>query len=457
MISDVLYILTGKIAYVLLGVLTASIAGTFSYLVWLFLEKGTAKFHVKVAMQFLRMVLACFLVPVVPFVILVFRKDLEFGSGILQVLTPMSVLLLVVVPICLFTLIVISIVKYWNYRKKLYLCRDNVPIEDEKYRAILDKWCQKLGIRKKIQLSFNEHIKSPAILYYKGYQIVMPTFVTDEREFNMALLHELVHLKHGDLRTKQIGAVVNVLHAFNPVIYKLRRDIEKWTEVDCDRTTCDIGKEEFSRKEYFNCLMDLKERSQKEFKMKEMCGLVENQNLVNFRVDSMLELKRDEMKTPLTGYFLTLFFLVFLTVASFGVSSYLYETWFELLVKLQAETLDTSQLEVSAMEIFGNTQLVYSKEKILDQEDSLNFTIAPKETWIFDISERNVSVVLIHVVIKKGHVLAGGIGEGDQAVSIESADDLTERVSMNHGNVQQIFIQNLEEESVKVELLVLAE
>lgn len=457
MISDVLYILTGKIAYVLLGVLTASIAGTFSYLVWLFLEKGTAKFHVKVAMQFLRMVLACFLVPIIPFVIFAFGKDLGIGDDVFQVATPMAFLILVITPICLFTLVAIAVTKYWNYRKKLYLCRDNVPIENETYCAMLDKWCGRLGIRKKVQLSFNKNIKSPAILYYKGYQIVMPTFITDEREFNMALLHELVHLKHGDLRTKQIGAVANVLHAFNPVIYKLRRDIEKWTEVDCDKTTCEIGKEEFSRKEYFDCLLDLKERSQKKFKMKEMCGLVENQNLVNFRVDAMLELKRDEMKTPLTGYLLTLFFLIFLTVGSLLISNRLYKIWYSLLVQPREETLDTSLLEISTMEIFKDTELVYAKENILNRESSLNFVIGPKETWIFDISEHNVPRILINVVIEKGHVLAGGIGEGDQAVSIDSTTDLTELVSVHHGNIKQIFIQNLEEESAEVELLVLEE
>lgn len=454
MIYDAWYIWISKIAYVLLGVLTASVAGTLSYFIWLFFEKRTAKFHVKVAMQFLRMVLACFLIPIFPFVFYIFVKGPDLGIGIILISTPMGILLSFIVPICLFALVGITMHKYLNYRKKLYLCRDNIPVEDERYHAIMKKWCEKLGIRKKVQLSFNENIKSPAILYYKGYQIVMPTYIENEREFNMAVLHELVHLKHGDLTTKQIGAIANILHAFNPVIYRLRRDIEKWTEVDCDKTTCEIGKEEFTRKEYFDCLMDLKERSQKEFNMKEMCGLVENQDLINARVDAMLELKRDEMKTPLTGYLLTWFFLVFLTVGSFLISNRVYMSWLVLFAQWQSqvETLDTPLPEISSMEIFTDSELVYSDQNILNQEDSLDFTIGPGETWIFDISKNNINTVLIGVMSENGHFLAGCIGKNDQVVSIEFTKDLTDRLTMNNGNIQHIFIQNLGSDPVNIEL-----
>lgn len=457
MIYDAWYIWISKIAYVLLGVLAASVAGTLSYFIWLFFEKETAKFHVKVAMQFLRMVLACFLIPIFPFVYYIFYKGLELGQDIVLVPTPMGIILSFVVPICLFALVGTTMHKYLNYRKKLYLCRDNIPVEDEQYCAIMKKWCERLGIRKKVQLSFNENIKSPAILYYKGYQIVMPTYIENEREFNMAVLHELVHLKHGDLTTKQIGAIANILHAFNPFIYRLRRDIEKWTEVDCDKATCEIGKEEFTRKEYFDCLMDLKTRSQKEFSMREMCGLVENQDLINARVDAMLELKRDEMKTPLTGYLLTWFFLVFLTVGSFLISNRVYMSWLVLFAQWQSqvETLDTSPSEISTLEVFADSELVYSDQNILDQEDSLDFTIGPKETWIFDVSEESLNTVFISIMGENGHFLAGGIGEDEQVISIEITENFADRLTLDNGNIQQLFIQNLGKDSVNVELLVL--
>lgn len=457
MISDVFYIWTGKIAYVLLGILAASIAGTLSYLVWLFLEKETAKFHVRVAMQFLRMILACFLIPIIPFVIYAFVKIPELGTEILLIPTSIATILLVAVPLCLFTFIVISVNRYWDYRKKLYLCRDNVPIMDEKYQTLLEKWCTKLGIRKKVQLSFNEYIKSPAILYYKGYQIVIPTHIKDEREFNMALLHELVHLKHGDLRTKRIGAIANVLHAFNPFISRLRKDIEKWTEVDCDKATCEYGKEEFSRKEYFDCLMDLKERSQEPSEVKEICGLAENQDLVTFRVNTMLELERNEMTTPLMGYVITLFFLVFLTVGSFKVSNIVYEFGVELFVEFQREKADDSLPEDSTIAIFAGTKLVYADAKILNQDDSLNFTVGPKETWIFDVSEENVNGVFISVICGRVHFLVGGIGEDEQVVNIESNGNLSDRLILDYGNIQQIFVQNPGEAPMEIELLVLAD
>lgn len=453
MIYDIFYILNAKIAYVLLGLLAASIAGTLSYLIWLFLEKRTAKFHVTTAMLFLRMTLACFLVPIIPFVIFAFGKYPEFGPGILQVLTPMAALILVVVPICLFSLVTISIVKYWNYRKKLYLCRDNVPIEEEKYLAIMEKWCQKLGIRKKVQLSFNEQILSPAILYYKGYQIMMPTYITDEREFSMALLHELVHLKHGDLRTKQIGSIANILHAFNPVIYKLRDDIERWTEVDCDLTTCETGKEEFDRREYFNCLLSLRDRSQEAVQLKEMCGLAENQSLLVFRVDAMSQLKRDEMKRPVTGYLLAFFFLVLLTMGSFVVSFHIYIFWHDLILQFHEEKLEDPIPEITTMEMFADTEMVYCDEKILYWDDSFNFTIDAKETWFFDVSDAKVNLLFLNVRCEDGHYFAGGIFEDGQVARLESDGNLADCLKMDNSVIKQIFIQNSGERSIDIELL----
>lgn len=454
MISDVFYIWTGKIAYVLLGILAASIAGTLSYLVWLFLERRTAKFHVRISMLFLRMVLACYLIPIIPFVVYAFLKGLKLGEEILLIPTPMATILLIVVPVCLVGLIVAFVNKYWEHRKKSFLCWDNVPITDEKYLAMLDKWCKKLKIRKKVYLNSNEFIRSPAILYNKGYQIVLPTYMENDKEINMAILHELVHLKHGDLRTKHIGDFTNALHSFNPVTSKLREDIEKWAEVDCDRDTCEIGKDEFERNEYFDCLMDLRVRSQMESQLREICGLVENQDLVAFRINIMHDLKREEMTTPLAGYVVTLFFLVILTVGSFKVSYSVYKIWIELFVNFQEETLDNSSPKNSTMELFTGTELVYSDEEILNQDDGLNFKIDSKETWIFDVSEKNVNRVLIGVMCDGGHFLVGGIGEDEQVISIESSGDLVEWLMMSDGNIQQIFLQNPGEELIEIELLV---
>lgn len=455
MILDVFYIWTSKIAYVLLGILAASIAGTLSYLVWLFLEKETAKFHVRISMPFLRMALACFLIPIVPFAIYIFEKGFELGGEIVLVSRPMVLLLFIVVPICLVGLLVISMDKYWEYRQRLFLCFDNVPITDEKYLAMRDRWCKKLKIRKKIQLNFNEYMRSPAIMYHKGYQIVIPTYMDNDKEINMAILHELVHLKHGDLWTKRIGVVAHVLHRFNPYIKRLREEIEKWAEVDCDRDTCEIGKEEFERNEYYDCLLNLRTQSKRESKLKDMCGFIENQDLVLFRINAMEELKREEMKRPLIGYVVIWLFLVIFTVGSFRASYTMYEVWINLLTDYKEETLDIASLESSTGSLFTDTKLMYSDEDIFNQDDGLNIKIESKETWIFDVSGENRNEVYLDIRCTGGNYLVGGIGEDGQVLSMESSRHFTDWLVMNHGCIHQIFVQNLDDESIKIELFVL--
>lgn len=442
-----------KISYVLLGILAASVAGTLSYLIWLFLEKGTAKFHIRIAMYFLKMVLMCYLVPIIPFVMLC---CLEAGGDrhdfLLHTPTGM-ILILVFAPICVVTLAGILLTKYWNYRKKRYLCMDNEPITDEKLLVLLEKWRKKLRIHKKVSLCANKYVTSPGVLNYKGYQIIMPLGLTDEKDFCMALLHELVHLKHRDLLTKQMAVIINVLHGFNPMIKRLREKIEYWCEVACDFAVCEYGREEFSRQEYYNCLLRLKLQSQDELPIEDMCGLAENQNMVSFRIGKVHNVSEKEMYTPLHGRVITLAVLMMVIIGSMEASWYINQNWILRIADYIKEETGVYLSQSDIDNLFKNFRVIYSEEQILDREDSYDFVIYPNEVMLFDISNEDLDEVWIYAKCRSSQYSLGCIDNKGRRWEIDNGEYFADWIKVEEETIRQIFIQYWGNRPMKIEFM----
>ena len=66
--------------------------------------------------------------------------------------------------------------------------------------------------------------------------IVLPNMYYSESRLKYILLHELTHYRRRDIPLKWFVILANALHWFNPVIYKVRREIDKICELSCDET-----------------------------------------------------------------------------------------------------------------------------------------------------------------------------------------------------------------------------
>lgn len=452
---NLIYFLNGKLAYVVLGVLAATLAGSFGYFIWLFLGKGAARFYIKNTMKFLKLIVTCFLVPVIPFFILQFLKGMENGEEILSVITPITMLLFVLASVWVVMLAMVLLYRYLHYRSKLRLCEENISVGCDELDTVLDKWKKKLGIKKKIAVYYNDAVSSPAIIYNKGYQILLPTYTLSDEEINIALLHELVHFKHGDIRTKNMGFLVNAVHAFNPVSYALRTQIERWAEVDCDLDACEIGKEEFSRKEYFDCILNMKQKSQEALYVDEMCCFMENQKLIEFRVDMMVKYRNDEWKFSPWAFLLTLFLMVSVTTGIYGMSSGAFRFWYEHSLHYTEETLEENEQKLAENSIFADTELVYSDKQVLNQTQSTDFTINPNEAWFFDVSEEALSAVFVSVVSDGDNYCIGCIDSDGEVVAMEASGDKDIFLSLENSSISHVYIKNQCDSSNKVEMLVL--
>ena len=94
-----------------------------------------------------------------------------------------------------------------------------------------------LGVRRSIRLVESRQVQSPAIMGLFSPTLLLPAGVRDRfdaTELRLIFLHELAHLKRGDVIVQGLIALLQILHWFNPVLWyafrRMRLDREPATD-----------------------------------------------------------------------------------------------------------------------------------------------------------------------------------------------------------------------------------
>ncbi len=89
--------------------------------------------------------------------------------------------------------------------------------------------------------------------------VFMPLNCMTEREIQMALLHETVHIKRGDLILKAAAEFICTVHFFNPAAYLFKYLLDEYCELSCDEAVI-RNMDEQSRKDYGRMLVSLSKK-----------------------------------------------------------------------------------------------------------------------------------------------------------------------------------------------------
>lgn len=107
-------------------------------------------------------------------------------------------------------------------------------IADDMAHQLLNINKENMGIRRNIELVYNDKIASPALIGLFKPTIILPVGEIPIDELGMVLQHELIHFKRKDLWVKTFMLLVSSLHWFNPFVHILRKEIVIWSELSCD-------------------------------------------------------------------------------------------------------------------------------------------------------------------------------------------------------------------------------
>ncbi len=143
--------------------------------------------------------------------------------------------------------------KFRNFIKHYYTV-------DTVHKDTLEDLKKQMGMKRNIQLYYGGTSVSPFTCgVWKP--VVLLTEIVDEASVEMALRHELQHIKSHDFFYRIFGLLAVLLHCFNPVVFILFRELCEVQEMNCDeKLLYHFSSEE--RQQYGHTLLELAVKEQ---------------------------------------------------------------------------------------------------------------------------------------------------------------------------------------------------
>ena len=153
-------------------------------------------------------------------------------------------------------LTVLLMQRAWSVRG---LIAQSQPAES-KLTDILSDCCRELGIRKKINLRISQNAQSPAACGLLKPRVLLPSSLLahlSSDKLRTALLHELAHVKRGDLWVNFGQTVLQIIYFYNPFLWLANTVVRRVREQAVDEMVlAHLGDE---AKNYSSTLVDIAE------------------------------------------------------------------------------------------------------------------------------------------------------------------------------------------------------
>lgn len=131
-----------------------------------------------------------------------------------------------------------------------------IPIESFQYLSDSNiRICRELDMQ--VHLSYSKSVDVPFTYGWKNPVIVIPNHLKDQapEKLNLAIRHELMHIRHHDYALNALLMTVKALFWFHPIVHKLYTGFKEYREISCDSEV--LSDETISRKSYAQLLFDL--------------------------------------------------------------------------------------------------------------------------------------------------------------------------------------------------------
>lgn len=158
-------------------------------------------------------------------------------------------------------------------------------------RAFLDGLKEQYGIRRRVFL-----YEAPEKEYTMTFGFFRPVIVcgkeTASREAELLVRHELVHIKRMDAFWKMFMQFAAMLHWWNPLVWKLRRDFEQDCECSCDEIVMREKTDE-EVKEYLRLMIEeAQEKKTEKVSMRWKSGFGDDAQKIKERMENLMKRKK---------------------------------------------------------------------------------------------------------------------------------------------------------------------
>lgn len=87
-----------------------------------------------------------------------------------------------------------------------------------------------------LQLYKNSIVETPILIGFLRPAVILPNKKYEDIKLRNILLHEITHMKRYDIFVKWLLIFVGAIHWFNPLVYFVRREMNKACELACDES-----------------------------------------------------------------------------------------------------------------------------------------------------------------------------------------------------------------------------
>ncbi len=211
----------------------------------------------------------------------------------------------------------IQIYQYFELRRILNQLSAENNVETPEYiSGYIADLKATLNIHTKVSLVFSPYIEVPSVIGLARSVIYIPESYLarfSSESIKIIIMHEMIHVKHRDLRVKFLALFAIALNWFNPLCYCLFYEICNISEIYCDEAMIHNKEQDFISR-YGNLLINISEEERSKMKNRFISRLVNNGG-------SILKKRILEMKTKRKRTLKKLSVLVGMLICTVGTST----------------------------------------------------------------------------------------------------------------------------------------
>lgn len=196
-----------------------------------------------------------------------------------------------------------KVIRYWRYVR--FIKAERKVITDEAVIAIYHQISQEMKVTGPVPLYLNSYVRTPVLAGIIKPCIIMPETGFTDADCRMIFRHELTHYKRYDILYKWFAELILCVHWFNPLMYLIRKEIHKNSELSCDEAVLSLLGEE-DRRTYGDALMASLQKTADKGMAAVYTAMGEDGRNIKERLESVMEFSKKSLCSRILSYLLIL-------------------------------------------------------------------------------------------------------------------------------------------------------
>ena len=279
--------------------------------------------------------------------------------------------------------VLVLLIVYWCGSHRLRMIRRYALRPSSEIQSLFDRCCVKLGLKKHIALRQSRFVAAPISFGVKTAFVVLPTDKLDslsETQLEHIILHELTHIRHGDLLSNYFICFMQAIFWFNPFVWVAFRQMRCDREAYCDWAVLNGLDNETARINYGQTILHFAVICNTRFDTAN--GLCQSKRQIKYRLEKIVGFQYETAWRRIFGRFFSCL-LVLTALCQIPVLAYCgdySEEYYTLPASLAISQADWSK-EFHGVDGCGVVYDLNANQYIIYNQDEITHRIPPCSTY----------------------------------------------------------------------------